>query len=230
MSRPQVVACLAVAGLEDLPEAVGEWLASVDLVEVRLDAVAGGAQEVAGLCSEVARWGRPLLLTPRSAGEGGFQQWKEAERRDALKAIWEHPAVAYVDIELRDSPDLLDWALAHCPPGCEVIASFHAFQGYPGAAFLDGLASEAAAKGTDHFKAAVHVADWEEVAELACWTRFRSRRQSLITMGLGEEGALSRLMNPAFGSWACYGAIGQATGPGQLGVEELAHWIDRLYP
>lgn len=230
MPRPCVVACLAVSGPDSLPPDAAERVAPADLVEVRLDGVAGGPAEAASLCREAARWGRPLLLTPRSRGEGGYRDWGEGERERFLEVAWDAAGARYMDIELRDSPDLLRWALANRPEGCEVVASYHAFQAYPGEEMLDALAREAEASGAHHFKAAVRVAHPGEAAGLACWTRSRSAGQSLITMALGDEGALSRLMNPAFGSWACYGSIDRATAPGQLEVGELAKLVRRFYP
>lgn len=230
MPRPRIVACLAAAGPDDVPDQGASRVARADLLEVRLDAISGEPSVAAALCERVAQWQRPLILTPRSAGEGGLRRWDEDQRRAFLEASWRICTPAFVDIELRDSPQLLDWVLANRPDGCQVLASFHAFERYLGADWLDGLALEAAAKGADHFKAAVHVADAREAADLACWTHRRSRAQSLITMGLGAKGRLSRVMNPAFGSWACYASLDRATGPGQLGLEELADLIDRFYP
>ncbi len=230
MSRPHIVACLAAAGPEDLPDEGGSRVARADLVEVRLDAITGGPSVAAALCHAVAQWQRPLLLTPRSAGEGGFRRWDEDQRRAFLEAAWGAHGPAFVDVELRDSPELLDWVRAHRPEGCQLIASFHAFDRYPGSDWLDVLALEAGALEADHFKAAVHVADTDEMADLACWTHRRSRSQSLIAMGLGTAGALSRVMGPAFGSWACYASLDRATGPGQLGLEELADLVERFYP
>jgi len=229
MSRPRIVACLAAAGPDDLPDEGARRVARADLVEIRLDAIAGGPPVAAALCEAVAQWQRPLLLTPRSAGEGGLRDWDEDQRRAFLEAAWGAQGPAFVDVELRDSPDLLDWVRANRPGGCQTIASFHAFDRYPGSARLDGLALEAGARGADHFKAAVHVADTEELADLACWSHRRSRFQSLIAMGLGAPGRLSRLMGPVFGSWACYASLDRATGPGQLGLEELTDLIDRFY-
>ena len=230
MPRPRIIAALAPGSPADLPEDGARRVASADIVEVRLDAIEGGPQAAVSVCRSVAAWGRPLLITPRSAGEGGMRAWSEAERREVLAAVWEALPVAYVDVEVRDSPRLLEWVLAERPEGVEAIASFHDFTAYPGEGALDVLALEAGAKGADHFKAAVRVADLDQMARLACWTRDRSRTQSLLTMAMGPAGTLSRLMGGAFGSWATYGHIATATAPGQLGVAELAELRDRFFP
>jgi len=230
MPRPRIIAALAPGSREELPADGAERVGSADLVEVRLDAVAGGPEAAEAVCREVARWGKPLLVTPRSPGEGGLRKWDAESRRETLEAVWQVPGVALVDVELRDSPRLLEWAIAGCPPGTEVIASFHDFNGFPGESRLDDLASEAAAKGADHFKAAVQVEELDQSARLACWTRERSRHQSLLTMAMGPHGGLSRVMGGAFGSWGTYGHIERATAPGQLSVAELAELRQRLYP
>jgi 3-dehydroquinate dehydratase-1 len=230
MPRPRIIAALAPRSLADLPADGADRVAPADLVEVRLDALQGGPDAAAGVCRAVAGWGRPLLVTPRSGGEGGLRDWDMAARREVLQAVWQGPGVALVDVELRDSPQLLDWVLSQRPAGVAVIASFHDFNGFPGEARLAALADEAAAKGADHFKAAVRVADLDQTARLACWTRERSQSQSLLSMAMGPAGTLSRIMGGAFGSWGTFGHLGTATAPGQLSVADLAELRDRLYP
>lgn len=230
MPRPRIIAALAPTSPADLPDDGAQRVAPADIVEVRLDAVAGGPEAAVAVCRSVAAWGRPLLITPRSSGEGGMRDWADVERQRVLAAVWQTLPVAYVDVEVRDSPRLLEWVLAQRPEGVEVIASFHDFAGFPGEGMLEVLALEAAAQGADHFKAAVRVADLDETARLACWTRSRSRSQSLLTMAMGPAGTLSRIMGGAFGSWATYGHIATATAPGQLGVAELAELAERFYP
>jgi len=230
MPRPRIIASLAPASAGELPDHGAHRVAPADLVEVRLDAVAGGPEAAVAVCRAVADWGRPLLVTPRSAGEGGLREWVPEQRRAVLEAVWEAVSVALVDVEVRDSPRLLEWVLANCPAATEVIASYHDFEGFPGESQLNGLALEAAATGAHHFKAAVRAAGLEESARLACWTSERSRTQSLLTMAMGPAGGLSRVMSGAFGSWAAYGHIDVATAPGQLSVDELAELRQRLYP
>jgi 3-dehydroquinate dehydratase-1 len=230
MPHPRIIAAVAPESAAALPADGAERVAVADLVEVRLDAVAGGPEDALAVVRQVAGWGRPLLATPRSLGEGGLRSWAGDERRQLLEALWQEHVPACVDVELRDSPDLLAWVLAERPAGIQVIASFHDFAGFPGEAELDALAAEAAARGADHFKAAVTVADLDETARLACWTRERSGRQSLLTMAMGPAGVMSRVAGGAFGSWGTYGHIEAATAPGQLSVAELAELRDRLYP
>ncbi|HKL78233.1 MAG TPA: type I 3-dehydroquinate dehydratase, partial [Gammaproteobacteria bacterium] len=166
---------------------------------------------------------------PRSRGEGGLRDWADGERAAVLEAVWQRPEAAFVDVELEDSPELLHWAVAQRPAGVEVIASFHEFAAFPGEERLSRLAAEAKAVGADRFKAAVAVADADEAARLACWTREQGGDGFVATMALGAVGSLSRLMNGLFGSWASYAHIEEATAPGQLAVAELAPLFDRFY-
>ena len=229
--RPKVIASLAYPDSSRLPADGAQRVAAADIVEVRLDAVEGGPEEAVRVCRTVAEWGRPLLLTPRAAGEGGERSWDDAARRATLEAVWATGVDApYTDVEVRESPRLLEWLIQSRPEGSEVIASFHDFRRFPGEAELDVLALEASAKGADRFKVAVAVDSLDEAGRLACWTRDRSRSQAVISMALGEAGSLSRVMNGAFGSWASYGHIDRATAPGQLAVAELAPLLDRFYP
>jgi 3-dehydroquinate dehydratase-1 len=230
MARPLLIASLAASAPDALPADGGVRVAAADVVEVRLDALTGDAvAEAPALCRRVAEWGKPLLLTPRSEGEGGMRPWRKGERAAVLEAVWAAEEAPVVDVELVDSPGLLDWVLSHRPAGTEVVASFHDFQAFPGEQRLTELAASARTRGADRFKAAVAVAGGEETARLACWTREQGGDGFLATMALGQAGSLSRLMNGLFGSWGCYAHIEAATAPGQLAVDELAPLLDRFY-
>ncbi|MFA9461718.1 type I 3-dehydroquinate dehydratase [Thiohalorhabdus methylotrophus] len=229
MPRPNLIAALAYPNTDALPADGAARVGPADLVEVRLDAVEGGNEVAVSLCRTIAGWDRPLLLTPRSPGEGGMREWGMGERQAMLLDVWAAVTPVGVDVELRDSPKLLEWTLAHRPHGTEVIASYHNFDQFPGVGWLEVLALEAQAQGADRFKAAVRVDGPAEMADLACWTRERSKHFSLITMAVGEQGSLSRVMNGIFGSWACYAHIEEATAPGQLPVQELGPLLERFY-
>ena len=231
MPRPFLIASLASASSETLPPDGAARVAAADLVEVRLDALVGDAvTEAPNLCRRVAGWGKPLLLTPRSPGEGGARAWQAGEREAVLEAVWAQGlATPFLDVELVDSPELLGWARRKRPADTELVASFHAFQQFPGEARLTELAARARAAGADRFKAAVAVTGETETARLACWTREQGGASFSATMALGAAGSLSRLMNGMFGSWACYAHIAEATAPGQLAVAELKPLLDRFY-
>ena len=229
MQRPWIIASAAYGGPHELPADGPARVATADWTEVRLDAIGGGSGAAVGLCRAVADWGRPLLLTPRRHAEGGQRHWTEDERLTFLRACWGEVTPAAVDVEVRGDPALVRAVSDEAPPGTRVIASYHDFHQMPAEALLDALAEEAVEAGADYFKVAARAESLADTARLACWTQ-TCRRIGVISMAMGEAGVLSRVMNGAFGSAACYGHIEQVTAPGQLPVDELAALVEQLYP
>ncbi len=229
--RPSIIASIACSGNDELPEQGALGVVPADLVEVRLDALPpGDIQEAEMLCRTVTAWKRPLLLTPRCQAEGGIRSWSVEQRQTVLNSLWGFESVRYVDIELVSSSSLVEWALRHRPADVEIIASYHNFRCFPCDEQLDRLIHEALQKGVQRIKVAVQIDSVREAARLACWTQQQSDRISIISLALGPAGALSRIMNGAFGSWASYGYIDYPTAPGQLSVAELQAAFDRYFP
>lgn len=188
------------------------------LVELRADRL--GCEEVEAI---VRRTPRPLIVTVRHTRDGGRFTGSEEERERSLRAAlgagarfvdveWDRPLAALADDPvLRDRVILSD----HGVP-CRVTALRERHR---------ALVSR---------RAAAHkiVADATEVDQvLAVRELLREQRTTqapLAAFALGEAGSLSRLLAPSWGSWASYGALGEATAPGQYRVDEMLETYDVL--
>src|SRR6476646_7273065 len=93
--RPRVVG--VVASRADLERAV-RMRKPPDLFELRLDRLAGMAEEVEKV---LPRLRSPLIITARDPREGGANKLRLRQRRDLLARFLSH--ADYIDIELRSA-------------------------------------------------------------------------------------------------------------------------------
>lgn len=199
--------------LEATPEAAARELASAPaacaFVELRADRLR--APDVGGL---VRRAGRPVIVTVRSADDGGWFDGSAEEKRAILAGALEAGA-SFVDVEW-NGPLRGDaggaWAsrviLSHHGAACDARTLVPLY---------DAMAASRAA----HLKIVPHarrVADLIAVRQLLA-----EARRPLACFAMGDAGVASRILALAWGSWATYGsaASGRETAPGQLATSDL---------
>lgn len=217
---PLIVGCVATEAL--LRRCARRAPADCDWLEVRLDLAGpcGGAWPE--LCAAAARRGRPVLLTIRSAREGGRWRGREAERM----ALYLHglDVAAAIDVEIA-SPAFGLVAADARRRGVAVVGSFHDFRGTPGAERLALLETRGRALGADVVKIAAQVRNAGDLARLFA---LPARAQGPIcVLGMGGKGGISRVALPGAGSCLAYGALEAATAPGQLRCRDLAKELAR---
>ena len=200
----------------DLPPGEG----APDLLELRVDAVAGDPAGLDALEALAAGGVRPLIVTVRHPAEGGLDPALGFETRHRLYERFLPPAGGWVDIELRSLRALADVATRARERGCRVIASFHDFEGTPGLRRLRELAGRAADAGADVCKVATTVRTPGELARLL--DLLGGAELPLAVMGMGPLGKASRLTLAAAGSVLAYGYLGEeAQVPGQWPAARL---------
>ncbi len=200
-----------------------------DLLEWRIDFFAAigdvGAVIAAAGAIRGGAGGIPLLLTRRSANEGG-QPIPIAE--PAVVAMYaaacEAKCVELIDYELSNAADhLRQLREVSRANGVGMIMSYHNFQMTPDAATLDAKFAAAEAQGADVAKVAVMPrAPQDVLALLAATDRARSAiGLPLITMSMGGVGSLSRIVGWVYGSAATFAVGKSSSAPGQVAIEEL---------
>lgn len=180
------------------------------LHELRFDAIKGPV-EVESLISASTR---PVSATCRSRREGGVFEGGDAERRDILLRAAKAGA-AYIDCEGIDVPHL-----AGKIGDTILIASLHDFHGTP-----DNLVRRA--KQLEELPA-----DWVKFAVFCHGPRdavrvlkaIRTIGKPCIGVGMGEDGLVTRVLGPAYGSRVTYGWLdpGHETAPGHPTIRDLA--------
>lgn len=224
---PKVIVPLTGATAADLDAQAAAVVGAVpDLVEWRLDLLAdhdpASAVEVGRRL--VARLGGlPLLVTFRTAAEGGGADLTPRAYADLYRAVVGAGLADLVDVEvmLPEATVREVVALAH-GAGVAVVASNHDVAATPEVAELLRRLALMRDLGADVLKVAVMPRDGGDVLRLleATW-QARELGRPLVTVAMGQVGVVSRLAGGVFGSAATFGMVDHASAPGQVDVAAL---------
>lgn len=249
-ARSAVVAGADVLELRvDLLEEAGA-LAAPD----PLDAATAAAQVLEclrglgeAIAADGADAGAPVLLTCRTAAEGGRAQLDDAAYGALLRSVLDgltdwaperRPAAIDVEVQRGCLPQVC--AQAHAL-SIDVVASFHDFEATPADEALEEVLARMAREGADLAKIAVWPTSADDVARLlgvcARATAGAGERSGLgvpvAAMSMGALGAVSRVA-PAFGSALTFAVVpdeqGQvrASAPGQLPIQDVRRCLELL--
>lgn len=235
--RPVVVVPLTSATPGALlADAAAVVAAGPDVVEWRVDHLADLAPEraaAAGRALVEALGGLPLLVTVRTAAEGGRADVDDAGYAALLLAVLDAGVVDLLDVEVgRDAGTVAQLVARAHDAGVPVVASSHDFSGTPDADAIVARLLGMAEAGADVLKIAVMPHRPEDVLRLLAATLETARRtdRPLITMAMGELGVASRVAGGTFGSSATFGTVGAASAPGQVELGALRSALAVLHP
>jgi 3-dehydroquinate dehydratase-1 len=212
--RPRIVGVLASRA--DLERAV-RMRRPPDLFELRLDRLAGIADEVEKVLPKLRR---PVIITARDPREGGANKLRLRQRRDLLAQFLNH--ADYIDVELRSASALLPSFRLAKNKSVRRIISFHDFKSTPTAKVLVAKARDAKALRADIFKVATRTDTPMELGRLLEFMMSSRLDFGLAVMGIGKLGAISRVLLARAGSVLIYASMGAVTDvEGQLSLEQL---------
>ena len=197
-------------------------------LELRADLLADPAQVCAALTAVRAASSLPLLLTYRSATEGGKGAGHGQGYEDYLASLLQlRLAVAAVDIEMAcpASKALVAEAKAG---GYDVVGSCHDFTATPSAAQITQKLAQITAAGADITKVAYMPRTAQDVAALRHAAHdFAGAypHQPLIAISMGQLGAPSRTDLVNCLTFATI-ADGAASAPGQATIAHVRAWLE----
>lgn len=191
--------------------------------------------------------GAPVLLTCRTAAEGGRAQLDDASYGALLCSVLDgladwtperRPAAIDVEVQRGCLPQVC--AQAH-GLGIDVVASFHDFEVTPADEALEEVLARMAREGADLAKIAVWPTSADDVARLlgvcARATAGAGERSGLgvpvAAMSMGALGAVSRVA-PAFGTALTFAVVpdeqgqARASAPGQLPIQDVRRCLELL--
>ena len=191
--------------------------------------------------------GAPLLLTCRTAAEGGRARLDDTAYGSLLRSVLDgltdwaperRPAAIDVEVQRGCLPQVC--AQAH-GLGVDVVASFHDFEATPADEALEEVLARMAREGADLAKIAVWPTSADDVARLlgvcARATAGAGERSGLgvpvAAMSMGALGAVSRVA-PAFGSALTFAVVpdeqgqARASAPGQLPIQDVRRCLELL--
>jgi len=209
MKKPRICAVI----VNDNLKAVKEVEPFADLLEVRIDLIGDGWQELAGQLS------RPWIACNRQAEEGGRWQESEAERIAALLQAVDLGA-DIVDIELRT--ENLKQVVAQVKQRAKCLLSFHELAGTPPLDEMKEIVNRQLAAGADICKVvatAQSFADNRSVLQLIA----DFPQVKVVSFAMGPLGSISRILSPLIGGYFTYASIkeGEESAPGQITVGDL---------
>ena len=219
-----------------------------------LDAVTAAAQvleclrglgEVIAADGADAGAGAPLLLTCRTAAEGGRARLDDTAYAALLHSVLDgladwaperRPAAIDVEVQRGCLPQIC--AQAHALD-IDVVASFHDFEATLADQVLEEVLARMAREGADLAKIAVWPASADDVARLlgVCARATAGAGTGLgvpvAAMSMGALGAVSRVA-PAFGSALTFAVVpdeqgqARASAPGQLPIQDVRRCLELL--
>jgi len=165
----------------------------------------------------------PLLLTVRNQKqEGAIKNFSDDQKWQIITTAL--PLVDMVDIEL-SSPLLKQTIVLARRLKKKVIVSSHYFKAMP--TNLETVFKKSLSTRADIVKIAAKASGFDDVLTMLNFTRrhsgagHRQHKHPLITMCLGPQGAISRLILPAAGSLYTYTFLNKPSAPGQIDIATL---------
>ena len=201
-------------------ETVGEFLEAVEkfpFAELRLENLQPSDEEVARLFSLKKK----LIATMRPG------PYSESERRRILMAAV-NAGASFVDIELESDPEFRkDIVRLARKKGSEIIVSYHNHELTPPAGELQKILSRCFESGADIAKIACHAHSLRDSARIL---GLLDSPGSVVAIGMGPAGRITRIMAPLLGSPFTYASAeaGRETADGQLDFEKLAMLLREL--
>ena len=194
-----------------------------------------------------ANAGSPVLLTCRTAAEGGRAQLDDAAYGALLRSVLDgltdwaperRPAAIDVEVQRGCLPQVCTQAHAL---SIDVVASFHDFEATPADEALEEVLARMAREGADLAKIAVWPTSADDLARLlgvcARATAGAGERSGLgvpvAAMSMGALGAVSRVA-PAFGSALTFAVVpdeqgqARASAPGQMPIQDVRRCLELL--
>ena len=190
---------------------------------------------------EAAAPGAPVLLTCRTAAEGGRAVLDDAGYAAVMRLLLDElasceprrrPAAVDIEVQRECLPEV---AARARDLGVDVVGSFHDFEGTPADADLEEVLDRMVREGGDLAKIAVWPASAEDVARLLGVTAraAASLPVPVAAMSMGALGMISRVA-AVFGSALTFAVVPdeegciEASAPGQLPIDEVRRCLSLL--
>ncbi|WP_457611652.1 type I 3-dehydroquinate dehydratase [Methanocaldococcus sp.] len=200
--------------IEKSLERAEEYLKVADIVEFRLDYL--DKIELKDI-KELTKF--KSIITIRPEWEGGFFKGDNNFRLELFKEAIKNNAY-FIDVELKEekNKELIKFR-DKIRSKSKIIISYHNFEKTPSFEDLNKIVEEALKIG-DVAKIATMVNDKEDILKILNISQKYAGK--IIAIGMGENGRLTRILAPYFGSILTFASYkGKSSAPGQIDVEDL---------
>lgn len=173
-----------------------------------------------------------LLVTFRTATEGGQLHIEAKEYESLLSKVIESKSADLVDVEMFIGDELVRRLVSKANENeCFIIASNHDFEKTPECDEIVRRLIKMKELGADISKIAVMPNSMEDVTKLLMATAIMKDKYSditTVTMSMGGKGAISRVSGEIFGSAMTFGIIDKPSAPGQIQVDKLEQIMNNI--
>ncbi len=174
----------------------------------------------------------PLIFTIRTSNEGGESSIATEDYLSLLKEIAKTGKADLIDIEILRGDDIVKEFVEFAHKyNVKVIGSNHDFEKTPTSEELISTLRKMQDLGVDMPKIAVMPKNKLDVLALLEATVTMAEKYAnrpIITMSMGNLGAISRVCGEFSGSALTFGALGKGSAPGQIGVDDLSDILELL--
>lgn len=212
MNEGGICVSVCAGSAEEFRERIHAAQGRAEVVEMRFDCLNGGEREKALEFLGSTTVDKPIVVTFRSAEQGG----RNAATIDERRKFWSSlpPGVWGVDLE-EDAVDFYKGDAAK-------ILSFHDFAEMP--ANVGAIFDRLEYAGADVIKIACQAHD--AIDAIPLWNlieRARKRQKRFVPIAMGEAGKWTRILGPLFGAFMTYSSLDKAgeTAPGQVSADDL---------
>lgn len=232
--------CVPITG-SDIPTVIaqaGEIVSTAaDLVEWRLDYL-NNLDDTEAICTTANRLvtllgDLPLIVTLRDRSQGGKRQISDTDYQSIYTQLIGNSSIAAIDLEWhRDRTTLQHLIALAATNNVSTIISQHDFEGAPTYDEAVALLTDMATIKGSFVKLAVMPHNNGDVLALMAATHTAADRidQPIISMAMGELGAVTRVTGETFGSVMTFATVRHSSAPGQLTVDQTKRIIDTLAP
>ncbi|WP_423793405.1 type I 3-dehydroquinate dehydratase [Methanocaldococcus indicus] len=195
-----------------------KYLELADLVEFRLDYLKElKIEDIKDFCRY------PSIITIRSKEQGGYFEGNKTGY--LIEAIRNNAKFVDVENDYVDLPILVDYK-KKIDSKTKIIVSYHNFEETPEKEKLKEIINNALSFG-DIAKIATKVNDKKDI--LTILELSYEYKGKIIAIGMGEEGKLTRILAPYFGSILTFSSYkGKSSAPGQIDIEKMKKIIEML--
>jgi 3-dehydroquinate dehydratase / shikimate dehydrogenase len=209
--------CIPIIGptLTEAKEQIQQAQDLADIVELRLDYFK--PLKIDEINKLMGSFSIPMILTLRDGTQGGNYRGSEEERLKLLKQLIELKP-AYLDIESHVPTGIIT-EISKISPKTKLIVSYHDFE--KTLLNLDEIYQTMQCKEATFYKMAFKCDSSLDALRLLEFKR--KADEKLITIGMGPEGEITRILGPVIGNAITYAALeqSQATAPGQIDARTL---------
>ncbi|MBS7123648.1 MAG: type I 3-dehydroquinate dehydratase [Faecalibacillus sp.] len=209
----------------------------VDMIELRIDFYENIHQEDAlrNLFLNIAalQIQKPIILTIRTAAEGGEVEIDPKDYFNVYKLAVEANAFDIYDVELALGTNMaIELRTLIHDAGKYMLMSSHNFDRTPEVDSLMQKFRSMDSLEADIMKVAVMPEDYQDLLNLLSFTvqaKNEYTQKPIVTMSMSAIGLTSRLVGEQFGSAITFASVGKASAPGQIDYQELNQILEIIH-